>query len=166
MPASAAIFALEIGFYDSKPGGPDADNVVTPTPCLTLYPSTDAAAAANEGLTIVEGDIWFYAADGAPMEADFSEEPYINNEKNTYFPGVYKLVPGEGETLQQVLAEETPAHAPPPVGIVVYVPSTDDYARGCGWMDAKTMNVSISAALHFLPKDLLKRVRFEARPAV
>lgn len=160
------VFTLETGMYDSDAEEDRGKEVVMPTPCLSVYRSTIEAAAAVEGLNIVEGDIWFFAADGAPLEAEFSAMPYINSEKNTYFAGVYKLVPGQGETLQHVLAEGTGGDDLSPIKIVVYVPATDAYARSCGWPDAKSMNESIAPALDFLPRELLKRVRFEMRPLV
>lgn len=63
--------------------------------------SSEAEVKQNcEGLSIVEGDWLFYAADGSPLEVHFSVPARIFPEKNTYTNGEYSLRPAHGERLE------------------------------------------------------------------
>ncbi len=67
---------------------------------LHLLASEVAVKENCEGLSIVEGDWLFFAADGSPLEAYFSEPARIFPEKNTYTNGKYSLRPTSGERLE------------------------------------------------------------------
>lgn len=65
---------------------------------LQVYASESEAAAAVVGLEIVEGDWKFFSSNGSPLEADFSIQPRIHPERNTYTKGVYTLKPANAGT--------------------------------------------------------------------
>lgn len=60
---------------------------------LQIFASKEDAIVAVEGLTIAEGDYRFFSADGSPLEACFSIQPFVNAERNTYSNGKYTLEP-------------------------------------------------------------------------
>jgi hypothetical protein len=154
-------FGLEIGYYDSLAEADAGKEVVLPTPRLEVFFSASIAAAKKEGLTIVEGDLWFFAFDGSPLKACFSKKPYIDFDKNTYFAGVYSLQPGGGEKLQDVIAKLIANNPSPHTQIIVRIPATNESARGYGWSDIKSMKGDIEQALRILPSDMAKRIVFE-----
>src|SRR5262249_9622009 len=92
MTNNALVFALEIGYRDAVPDADNSDVLATPT--LYAFSNAAVAAASNEGLTIVEGDLWFFASEGSPLEALFSEQPYVYPDRPSYFPGRYSLQAG------------------------------------------------------------------------
>ena len=161
MANASVTFALEIGYYDSVAEADAGKEVVLATPRLEVFSSASIAAAEREGLDIVEGDLWFFAFDGSPLKACFSKEPYVDTDKNTYFPGVYSLQPGCGEKLQEVIAKLIAKNPSPHTQIIVRVPATNESARGYGWSDIKSMKDGIEHALKILPSDMAKRIVFE-----
>jgi len=158
---ASVTFGLEIGYYDSVAEADAGKEVVLATPQLDVFFSASIAAAKKEGLNIVEGDLWFFAFDGSPLKACFSKEPYVDTDRNKYFPGVYSLQPGRGEKLQDVIAKLIAKNPSPHTRIVVRVPATNESARGYGWSDIKAMKDGIEHALKILPSDMAKRIVFE-----
>jgi len=158
---ASVTFGLEIGYYDSVAEADAGREVVLATPQLDVFFSASIAAAKKEGLNIVEGDLWFFAFDGSPLKACFSKEPYVDTDRNKYFPGVYSLQPGRGEKLQDVIAKLIAKNPSPHTRIVVRVPATNESARGYGWSDIKAMKDGIEHALKILPSDMAKRIVFE-----
>ncbi len=161
MENASVTFGLEIGYYDSLAEADAGKEVVLPTPRLEVFFSASIAAAKNEGLNIVEGDLWFFAFDGSPLKACFSKKPYIDFDKKTYFPGVYSLQPGCGEKLQDVIAKLIANNPSPQTQIIVRIPATNESARGYGWSEIKSMKGDIERALRILPSDMAKRIVFE-----
>lgn len=161
MTNTSVTFGLEIGYYDSAVEGEAGKEVVLATPRLEVFFSGSIAAAKREGLDVVEGDLWFFAFDGSPLEARFSKEPYVDAERNRYFPGVYSLQPGCGEKLQDVIAKLISKNPSPHTQIIVDLPATNESAQGYGWSDIKAMKNGIEHALKILPPDMAKRVVFE-----
>lgn len=161
MTNASITFGLEIGYYDSLAEADAGKEVVLPTPQLEVFFSASFAAAKKEGLTIVEGDLWFFAFDGSPLKACFSKKPYIDFDKKTYFRGVYSLQPGCGEKLQDVIAKLIANNPSPHTQIIVRIPATNESARGYGWPDIKSMKGEIEQALKILPSDMAKRIVFE-----
>jgi len=161
MANASVTFGLEIGYYDSVAEADAGKEVVLATPHLDVFFSASIAAAKKEGLNIVEGDLWFFAFDGSPLKACFSKEPYVDTDRNKYFPGVYSLQPGRGEKLQDVIAKLIAKNPSPHTRIVVRVPATNESARGYGWSDIKAMKDGIEHALKILPSDMAKRIVFE-----
>ncbi len=161
MTNASVTFGLEIGYYDSVAEADAGREVVLATPQLDVFFSASIAAAKKEGLNIVEGDLWFFAFDGSPLKACFSKEPYVDTDRNKYFPGVYSLQPGRGEKLQDVIAKLIAKNPSPHTRIVVRVPATNESARGYGWSDIKAMKDGIEHALKILPSDMAKRIVFE-----
>ena len=161
MTIASVTFGLEIGYYDSVAEADAGKEIVLATPQLELFFSASIAAAKKEGLTIVEGDLWFFALDGSPLKACFSKEPYVDTDRGKYFPGVYSLQPGCGEKLQEVIAKLIGKNPSPHTQIVVRVPATNESARGYGWSDIKAMKDGIEHALKILPSDMAKRIVFE-----
>jgi hypothetical protein len=154
-------FSLEIGYYDSLAEADAGKEVVLPTPRLEVFFSAGIAATYREGLDIVEGDLWFFAFDGSPLEACFSKEPYVDTDRKKYFPGVYSLRPGTGDKLQDVIAKLIAGNPSPHTQIVVCIPATNESAHEHGWSDMKAMKDGVEQALKILPPDLAKRVVFE-----
>lgn len=159
MTNASVTFALEIGYYDSVAGADVGKEIALATPVLEVFFSASIAAAKKEGLNIVEGDLWFFAFDGSPLEAFFSKDPYVDTDKNTYFPGVYSLQPGRGEKLQDVIAKVIASS--PLTRIIVRVPTTNESAQGYGWSDTISMKGGIGHALKILAPDMAERVVFE-----
>lgn len=151
-------FSLEIGFYDPAEKGDREDCHVTPQ--LGIYCSAADATADREGLDIVEGDLWFYAADGSLMQAQFSEEPYVSADKPTYFPGIYGLHPGSGEPLLHAIARIIAENgdSSPRTRIVVSMAATDEVAKQFGWPDMAAMKEGVKRALRILPPDMFRRL--------
>lgn len=161
MTNATVTFGLEIGSYDSVSEADAGKEVVLATPRLEVFFSASIAAAENEGLNIVEGDLWFFAFDGSPLKACFSKKPYVDTDRKKYFPGEYSLQPGCGEKLQEVIAKLIARNPSPHTQIVVRVPATNESARGYGWSDIKSMKDGIAHALKILPSDMAKRIVFE-----
>ena len=158
---NGSVFGLEIGYYDSVAEADAGKEVILATPRLEVFFSASIAAAKKEGLNILEGDLWFFAFDGSPLKARFSKEPYVDTDRKKYFPGEYSLQPGCGEKLQEVIAKLIAKNPSSHTRIIVRVPATNEYARGYGWSDIKTMKDGIEHALKILPSDMAKRVVFE-----
>ena len=158
---NASVFGLEIGYYDSVAEADAGKEVVLATPRLEIFFSASIAAAKKEGSDIVEGDLWFFASDGSPLKACFSKKPYINFDRNRYFPGEYSLQPGYGEKLQDVIAKLIAKNPSPHTQIVVRVPATNESAQEYGWPDIKAMKDGVEHALKILPSEMAKRIVFE-----
>src|SRR5262249_9242611 len=118
------------------------------------------AATKKQGLSILEGDLCFFAFDGSPLKACFSKEAYVDTERNKYFPGVYSLRPEQGEKLQDVIAQRIVNNPSPHTRIMVYLPADEVSARGYGWSSVEAMKVDVEHALKILPSDLARRVVF------
>ena len=161
MTNASVTFGLEIGYYDSVAEADAGKEVVLATPQLEVFFSAGIAAAKKEGLNIVEDDLWFFAFDGSPLKACFSKEPYIDTDRNKYYPGEYSLQPGCGEKLQDVIAKLIAKNPSPHTRIIVRLPATNESARGYGWSDIKAMKDGIEHALKILPSDMAKRIVFE-----
>ncbi len=166
MKTRSVTFRLRTLYYDS-PHESDDGEVLT-TPWLEVYYSAEDAAADNEGLSIVEtldgyGDLWFFAADGSPLRAEFSKPPHFN-DNNTYFPGAYSLKRGAGDDLLRSLAKLIAKNRSPHSQIIVDIAATDETANRFGWADAQTMAHGVTHALQILPPDMLKRVVFARYP--
>jgi hypothetical protein len=149
----ATVFALEVGHWDYT-GTPET----LATPHLSLYFSSACAAERREGLNIVEGDLWFFDSNGAPLEARFSKEPYIDQVRNRYFKGEYTLVPGRGISLPDSLLKWL---TDPRARIRVWQPADDESAKFFGWPDVDALRQCTAQALDILPSDLRVRVAFE-----
>jgi len=165
---TSTVFRLQTGYWDFDKG--DEDKPFR-TPELGVYGSAADAAADNEGLSIVEtlagyDDLWFFAVDGSPLEAQFSQQPYINFEKNTYFRGVYSLHPGSGTNLVDAMAEIIASNQErsPQARIAVWVASTDEAAKEFGWSTSEAMKEGVVLALRILPPGLQKRFIFAKLP--
>ena len=118
------------------------------------------------GLEIVEtlhgyGDLWFFAADGSPLEASFSQEPHFNQD-NTFFPGVYSLASGIGTSLldavEKVIASN--GERSPQARIVVWVANTNQEAAQFGWATPAEMKEGVLLLLQILPHGTQRRLIF------
>jgi hypothetical protein len=158
---ASVTFALDIDYYDSVSEGEAGKEVVLATPRLEVFFSASAAAAKKEGLDIVEGDLWFFASDGQPLKACFSKEPYVDQDRNKYFSGVYSLQRECGEKLQDVIAKVIAKNPSPHTWIIVRLPYTDQAAREYGWSDIKSMRDGVERALKILSSDMAERIVFE-----
>ncbi len=158
MVKNPVVFTFETGLWDSDAPEDAGKNITLWTPILSLYASAALAAESEEGLNFVEGDIKFFAADGSSLVPNFSQEPYIDFKKNTYFAGVYTLIPGTGENLIEVLRSRIEANVSPHVRIAIRLPTKDDVAASWGWSSASAMKISFFQALEILPPDLVARV--------
>lgn len=157
---TSTVISLEIRFFDSEAPEDRGQEVGIPIPCLHFYLSAAQATEQVEEINIVEGDIWFFAADGAPLEASFSQMPVVTADKGIYFPGIYNLVSGDGDSLQQFLADDELAERE----IIAYLPGTEAYAQACGWTGPKAANKAIAAVLESLPPKMAERFRFRMWP--
>ncbi|MEZ0260634.1 MAG: hypothetical protein ACAH80_06460 [Alphaproteobacteria bacterium] len=158
MVKNPVVFTFETGIWDSDAPEDAGKGVMLWTPILSLYPSAELAAESEEGLNFVEGDIKFFAADGSSLVPAFSQEPYINSEKNTYFAGVYTLVPAAGKNLITELHSRIEANVSPHARIMIRSPLKDEGAASWGWPSAKAMKLAFVQALKILPPDLATRV--------
>ncbi len=165
---ASVVFSLNTGNWDFDES---RDDEPLRTPELGVYRSAANAAADNEGLSIVEtlagdDDLWFFAVDGSPLEAQFSQQPYINFEKNEYFRGVYSLHLGSGTNLFDAIAKiiATNQERSPQARIAVWIASTDEAAKGFGWSTSEAMKEGVVLALRILPPDLQKRLIFAKLP--
>lgn len=142
------VFSLQFSFWDGPPGSDGTSTIAKPV--LEAFADAAVAAASNEGLNIVEGDLWFFSADGAPMDAVFSERPYVDAKRLIYFAGTYSLQPGHGKTLREIIAERCPSM---PQLIVRSAPSDDD-ARKHGWSSVGQLKSTVEKALVVALPDL------------
>lgn len=162
MKNQSVTFSLDIRPFDSCDEH-DAGEVLE-TPLLGVYYSADEAAADRIGLEIVEGDLWFFACDGSPLAAEFSKEPYFNND-NTFFPGTYSLKRGaSGDGLVRFLAKLVDQNRSPHTQIIVWIATRDETANRFGWSNIQTMAEGVTHALQILPPDMLRRVVFGTVP--
>ena len=161
MTNTSVTFSLELGSYDSLDEADAGKDVTFLTPQINVYFSANHAAADKEGINIWEGDLWFFASDGLPLEASFSKKPYVDMVKNEYFRGVYTLQPGHGESLQDAIAKIVGQNDSPHSQIIVRMPDTNEGARVYGWSDIESMTAGIENALEFLPLDMARRIVFE-----
>lgn len=153
------VFALEVDYRDAIPQRELSEVVATPK--LEVFSNATIATTSNEGINIVEGDLWFFAADGSPLEALFSEEPYVDNKKQKYFAGKYFLRAGRGKSLQEVISDILPHTGSSRACIIVRVPASDNGAQEYGWQDALAMKSNVEQALKILPPDMAELVVFE-----
>ena len=162
MAHSSLIFVLTTEYYYGYPEiPPPIADANLATPVLSFFASADVAAQREEGLSFVEGDVAFFAADGSSLIPKFSREPYINNEKNTYFPGVYTLQLAQNKNLGQVIFERIKqAQFSDDIRIIAMMPEDDESAQFRGWKNADAMEAAIKEALSILPKNLKKLVIF------
>jgi hypothetical protein len=70
---------------------------------IEVFDSIEAAVKRCPGLEIAEGDWLFFAGDGSALSAVFSQEPYVDSERNVYGNGIYSLASGNGVHLQDWL---------------------------------------------------------------
>ena len=164
---NAFVFSLNTGWWNFD----ESSDEPLRTPELGVYRSAADAAADNEGLSIVEtlhgyDDLWFFAADGSPLEAHFSQEPYINFERNTYFRGVYSLHPGTGATLLEAIEKRVVSNEDrsPQARIVVWIAGTNEAVKEFGWSTPEIMKQSIKLALRILHPEMQKRLVFVKLP--
>jgi hypothetical protein len=148
MPDTMLVFSLHFSYWDDPPGSDGTSIIAKPT--LEAFADAAVAAASNEGLSIVEGDLWFFLADGSPLEAVFSEQPYVDTKRLRYFAGAYSLQPGHGKTLREIIAERCP---PIPQIIVRSAPS-DEAARRHGWSSVGELKSKVEKALEAAIPDL------------
>jgi hypothetical protein len=156
------VFALEFTYWDAPPESGTTEVITTPT--LNAFANAALAASSNEGLNIVEGDLWFFAADGSPLEAAFSEQPYVNVERLKYFAGKYSLQAGRGETLREMISDVLPLVPPQCAKIIVRVATSNDVAREHGWPDVETMKMCVDQALEATLPDMAKLIDFDIFP--
>jgi len=149
------VFSLHFTYWDD-PREPDGTNIVA-RPALEAFADAALAAASNEGLGIMEGDLWFFAADGSPLEAVFSEQPYVDTERLKYFAGRYSLQPGTGKTLREIIADRCPAVPQ----IIVKNARSEATARRNGWSTVEEVKSKVREALHAAVPDLAKSAEFE-----
>jgi hypothetical protein len=161
MKNSTVTFVLRIDYYDSDAPSDKGKNVVLACPHLSVFSSAQMAAAFEEGLEIVEGDIVFFAADGSPLKANFSEKPYVDAKNKKYFAGAYSLEAGKGDNLQTAIEKIIASNASPHARIRVYATGDTEMAREYGWQSAKAMKDGIAQALKILPPELADRVLYE-----
>ncbi|MFZ0913392.1 MAG: hypothetical protein WBQ76_15785 [Candidatus Korobacteraceae bacterium] len=166
--STSVVFGLETpNYYPYELD--EAEDIITPG--LDIYRCAADAAAHRDGIDIWEtlagfGDLWFFAADGSPLEARFSREPYFNADKPTYFPGVYTLEPGTGEDLLSAIAKVIAKNGNSSLftRIIVGTAACDEAARQYGWSSVQAMKDGVELALRILPPDLLTRVMFTRVP--
>jgi hypothetical protein len=161
---ASVVFSLNTGYWDF-------DDESLHTPELSVYRSAADAASDNEGLSIVEtlqgnDDLWFFAADGSPLEAQFSQQAYINFERNTYFRGVYSLHLGTGPTLFDAIEKIIASNGDrsPQARIGVWIAGTDEAATQFGWSTPEAMKEGVVLALRILPGDMQRRLIFAKLP--
>ncbi|HEY0105989.1 MAG TPA: hypothetical protein VGB91_07890 [Rhizomicrobium sp.] len=152
------VFALKIGYRDATPEADKSDVLATPN--LEVFSNATVAAASNEGINIVEDDLWFFAADGSPLEALFSERPYVDAERLKYFAGKYSLRVGQGKTLQEMISSILP-NKPSHAQITVRVAASNERAQEYGWSDVEVMKSNVERALKILSPDVARLVVFE-----
>jgi hypothetical protein len=164
MDDAVIVFSLDTYYY-TLPDDPEA--VTRFIPHLDVYRSAADAAANREGMEIVEtlagyDGLWFFAADGSPLEAHFSQRPYFDKDKPTYFPGVYSLHSGTGENLLDAIWKviEKNEKLAPGVRIEVAIAGTNEAAKHFGWSDTIAMKEGVGRALEILPADMRARVVF------
>lgn len=91
--------------YDPAWSPPDTRIYVfnSVTWALVTYETVAEAIEQTPGMSIAEKDTFFFAADGSPLEARFSEPAYWHTDGKSFTNGVYSLSPGVGRTLQDWL---------------------------------------------------------------
>ena len=109
---------------------------------------------------MVDGDLRFFGSDGLPLTAHFSQEPRMNGERNTYFPGVYILEPATGENLRRVISDAVPEQAFSYLRIIALVVATDEAATEYGWSDTVAMRMGTERILQVLLPEMVERVTF------
>jgi hypothetical protein len=159
MTNTTLVFALQLSYWDASPES--ASTEVRANPDLEVFSNTTLAAASKEGINIVEGDLWFFAADGSPLEAVFSEQPYVDNERLKYFAGKYSLHAGRGKTLRQMISNVLSDYPPLGEKIIVRVAASDEVAQKYGWSDVEEMRSNVDQALEAAVPDLAKLVEFD-----
>ena len=159
MTALALVFALEISYWDAPPESGSTETIAKPD--LEVFSNAVLAAASNEGINIAEGDLWFFAADGSPLEAVFSERPYVDTERLKYLAGKYALQAGCGKPLRESIWDILSEVPMPGAQIVVRVANSNEVAREHGWSDVDAMKSSIEQALEAAVPDLINLVVFE-----
>ena len=157
----SVVFGFNSGTWDFD----ESSDEPLRTPELSIYSTAADAAADNEGLSIVEtlngyDDLWFFAQDGSPLEAHFSQQPYINFEKNEYFRGVYSLHPGSGTTLFDAITRviESNHDRSSQARIAVWIAGADETAKKFGWSSPEAMKQGVVLALRLLPQDMQGRL--------
>jgi|GEM_PF-1955978 len=70
---------------------------------IEVFDTLEEAVKRCPGIEIAEGDWLFFASDGSRLTAVFSKDPYIDENRNVYGNGVYRLVAGSGASLQEWL---------------------------------------------------------------
>jgi hypothetical protein len=158
MTATNLVFSLEFTSWDAPPESGGTEVIVKPT--LEAFSNAALAASSHEGINIVEGDLWFFAADGSPLEAVFSEQPYFDSKRSEYFAGIYCLRAGRGKTLREMVLEGYPADAP----IIVRVATSNEAAQRYGWTDVEEMKNKVNQALEGALPDLTGLFDFESLP--
>jgi hypothetical protein len=156
------VFALEFTYWDAPPESGTTEVITTPT--LNAFANASLAVSSNEGLNIVEGDLWFFAADGSPLEATFSEQPYVDVERLRYFAGKYSLQAGRGKTLREMISDVLSDVLPQCAKIIVRVATSNEVARDHGWTDVETMKNSVNQALEAAVPDMAKVIDFDIFP--
>ena len=162
MTVPGLVFALAIRHWDAPPESGSARVIAKPD--LAAFANEAVAAASNEGINVVEGDLWFFAADGSPLEAVFSEPPYVDAERLTYFAGTYSLRAGRGMTLRRMLSEILSDNPVRGARIAVRIATSNDVAQQHGWPNALAMESDLEQALEAAIPDLAKLIVFEAYP--
>lgn len=145
------VFALGFTYWDAPPESGSTQVIATPT--LNAFANTSLAASSNQGLTIVEGDLWFFAADGSSLEAAFAEQPYVDVERLRYFAGKYSLQAGREKTLREMFSNVLSDVPPQCAKIIVRVATSNEVAREHGWPDVETMKNSVNQALEAVVPD-------------
>jgi hypothetical protein len=165
---ASVVFSLDTRCWDFDEGD---ESEPLRTPELGVYRSAAHAAADRIGLEIVEtldghADLWFFAADGVPLEAHFSQQPYIDFERNTYFAGVYSLHLGSGTNVFDAIAKIIASNhdRSTQARIVVWIASTDEDAKDFGWPTPEAMKDGVARALRILPPDMQRRLIFANLP--
>lgn len=150
----ALVFALEFTYWNA-PSEADGTEVVA-RPTLTVFLDADLAASSYEGINIIEGGLWFFAADGSPLEAVFSEQPSVNPDQLTYRAGKYFLRPGSRKSLREVIIDRSVAPR-----MVVRIAASNSVARDYGWEDAEEVRWRVERYLEAAIPDLAKPIEFE-----
>ena len=153
------VFALQITYWDAPPDSGCADIIAKPT--LETFSDAALAASSKEGINIVEGDLWFFAADGSALEAVFSEQPYVDPERLRYFAGKYSLQTGHGKTLREMISDILSDVPMSNAQILVLGTPSDEWVHEHGWSDAETMRSQIKQALEVAVPDLAMLSVFE-----
>jgi hypothetical protein len=156
MTAPTLVFALEFTYWDARPESDGTEVIARPN--LDAFSTAVLAASSNEGINIVEGDLWFFAADGSPLEAVFSERPYVDAERLKYFTGKYSLQAGHGKTLREMISDRS--YRDPQ--IIVRLADSNEVAQKYGWSDVEEMKSNVDQALSDAVPDLTKLVEFES----